>query len=508
MNNKIIFKPHFVQDGVGPHIHEFMFAADKNGDVFKSDIIFSDGVITISETGEKEFSIYVRWNVEGFGMIYINADNGGEFYSKSSDRIEYNLNYEFAKSVVIRNIKRLQLYSDWEPTREIKTLHELSQNFLSDAERTDDEIIKAEYSQKSLKNSLWVSDLLELEYSRFRIKENGTRKDFLFGCDTRGFYQMDRNNFSKFFTELFNYATVTHYLIGDIHNFEEVEGKKRFKERLEVIDEFRKHDILINGRPLFWTHTWVTPEWIKAKSYSDLLKYVEKHVREVVKFYGDKIQIWEVVNEMHDWANEVRLNHEQSIELTKLACDVARDTNPNIKLLINNCRPFGDYVQLGKWHEREAEFPQRTPYQFIKQAVEAGVDFDIIGYQVYFNYHSTSDVIYNLERFREFGKPIQLAEVGAPSAGIKQEFIEPHIEDYSQYPYAWHRHWDEELQADWLEYIFTYAYSRDYVEAANWYDLVDTSSFLKRGGLFRTPNGEKKASVYRLKKLQKKWNNL
>ena len=57
------------------------------------------------------------------------------------------------------------------------------------------------------------------------------------------------------------------------------------------------------------------------------------------------------------------------------------------------------------------------------------------------------------------GKKIQLAEVGAPSRGNTLEFTEPD-DDYSTAPYEWHRHWDEELQADWLENIFTYGYSK------------------------------------------------
>lgn len=55
---------------------------------------------------------------------------------------------------------------------------------------------------------------------------------------------------------------------------------------------------------------------------------------------------WEVVNEAHDWANELQLTPDQIVEVTKLACDVAKDTAPNVHRLINNCCPFAEYVQL------------------------------------------------------------------------------------------------------------------------------------------------------------------
>jgi len=102
-----------------------------------------------------------------------------------------------------------------------------------------------------------------------------------------------------------------------------------------------KYKIQVAGRPLFWTHKWVTPDWLKNKTFPQLLNYLEKHIRTVVGHYGNRIKVWEVVNELHDWANELFLNHEQTIELTKFACDIVRDVNPNLKILINNCSPFG-----------------------------------------------------------------------------------------------------------------------------------------------------------------------
>ncbi len=264
----------------------------------------------------------------------------------------------------------------------------------------------------------------------------------------------------------------------------------------------------IEGRPLFWIHTWVTPKWLKRKSYPQVLQYVEKHVKEVIEHYGNRIQIWEVVNELHDWANELELDHEQSIELTKLACDVARDTNPDIRLLINNCCPFAEYVQRGQWHERKARYPQRTPFQFVKQLIEAGVDFDIIGLQLYYTRQILADAFQIYERYEMFHKPVHLAEIGCPSWGIAQEFNEPEISNFSTVSYEWRRLWDEELQADWLESAFTYAYSKPHIEAANWYDFVDPWSFLKFGGLLRSSQGEMKSAAFRLKKLQSQWKSL
>ncbi|MEO8398803.1 MAG: endo-1,4-beta-xylanase, partial [Ignavibacteriaceae bacterium] len=416
--SEILFIPYFVQKGRGPHLYDFVMTLDENGDAFHSDIRVTNQGILITDTKEREkFSISVRWNIEGYGYLFIPADNEGEFYHlPKSGTLKLNLNYELAKTRAYRNKKRAKYFKSfgWLPGSEIRHYIDLSEELLDEAQKNKSSNEKcAKYSQSSLKYSTLASKMIEIEKARFDISKNRKRNDFFFGCDARGYFQMESPEiFMERFLELFNYATVTHYLKGDFIDFEPEENNKQFLERENLIKKLRKNNITVEGRPLFWTHTWVTPDWLTKKSYSELLKYVERHVHEVIKHYGDQIEVWEVVNEMHDWANEVELNHEQTIELTKLACDVARDTNPKIKLLINNCCPFADYVQKGKWHEKDAKFPQRTPHQFTKQLIEAGVDFDIVGVQVYFVHRTLTEAIQSIERYENMGKKIHLAEIG------------------------------------------------------------------------------------------------
>ena len=411
------------------------------------------------------------------------------------------------KTRIAINARRLAEFGTggWHLSTEAAALYDLSRNLFDQATKTQqDPEHCARICQRGLVYALSAGEMMEVEKARFDVARQPKRNDFYFGCDARGYFQMDNELFHERFDELFNYATITHYLKGDFIDFEPQEGQKQFKERDALLTKLRQRSVTVEGRPLFWVHTWVTPEWLKNKSYNQLLIYVERHVNEVVSHYGDQIAVWEVVNEMHDWANEVELNHKQTIEVTKLALDTARAANPKIKLLINNCCPYADYVQKGKWHDREAKYPQRTPHQFTRQLIEAGADFDLIGVQVYFVKRTFSETVRYIERYREFGKKIHLAEIGSPSRGISQEFLEEET-DFSTVPYEWRRHWDEELQADWLEYIFSYAYSRPFIEAANWYDFLDPYGFLKSGGIMRSPQGEKKAAFLRLKKLRDRW---
>jgi hypothetical protein len=513
MANKLIFKPNFIQKGNGPHIDPLVYLSDENENAFYSQIeLTKEGIVISSSEGKEKFSLHVRWNIEGYGYIYCFADNGGEFYSmpKNEDQI-LNLNYELAKSRIKFNQRRLDkfMHQDWVPSKELRALKDLSEELFNDAENVKNNEEKcSRLSQLSLKYSMLVSDYMELERAQYDIHKNGRRDNFHFGCDARGYFLMGKDLFIEKFVKLFDFATVTHYLKGDFVDFEAEEGKKQFAIRDEIVDRLISNNITVAGRPLFWTHEWVTPDWLMQKKYPELLKWLEKHVKQVVGYYKDRIAVWEVVNELHDWANELQLSRQQTIEVTKLACEVARSVNPNIKLLINNCKPFGEYVQARKWGNIDATFAQRTPHQFIQDLVDNDVDFDIIGVQLYFVWRSAADAINNTERYLQFGKEVHLSEVGAPSFGLKLEFIDPDPGDYSKYPYEWHRHWNEELQADWMEYHFTHAYSKPQITAANWYDFVDPKVFLNKGGILRSPDGEEKSIFNRLISLKEKWNKL
>jgi GH35 family endo-1,4-beta-xylanase len=466
--------------------------------------------VKISDTeGHARFGINVRWNVEGFGYIFITADNAGDFYGlPSTDSRTLNLNYELARSRVARNQRRAALHRKrgWIPSRETQTYVALSEALLADAHHAESDGPRCgELAQKSLFYAMWAGEMIELEAARREIAARGFRPGFFTGCDARGYFQMDVELFLERFTELFNYATITHYLVsGVFEDFEPEEGKTQFDLRDALFRQLRSRNIPVEGRPLWWSYKTTTPDWLRQKSYDQVRTYVERHVRKVVSHYGEGMYAWEVVNEFHDWANECRLNPDQIIEVTRLACDVARDTCPGVKRLINNCAPFAEYVQLKKMTELDAPYPQRTPFQFVKQLADAGVEFDITGIQMYFPYRDLADTIVLIEKFESIGKTIQLTEVGA-SSGPSEESIKSGKLTFTDEPYVWHRPWDEELQADWMEGLYTLAYSKPSIEAVNWYDFVDPYSWIPNGGFLRSPKGEKRAVVDRFLKLQAEW---
>jgi endo-1,4-beta-xylanase len=433
------------------------------------------------------------------------------FYSlpPKGETISLNLNVELAKSRVARNAVRRKKFEieGWMPSREVRAFLDCADELYRDAENSKNgEAKRGEYAQKSLYYALWGGEMMELDKVNFDIQRSGPRPDFFVGCDARAFYQMYQDTFLELFTEIFNYAMITYVTKGDgmMSDFEPEEGKRNFGTRDVLFHKLRDRGLTVQGRTLFWFHTWVTPEWLKNKNYDQLRRYVENHTREVIRHYPEGMYGWEIFNEFHDWANEVRVTPEQAVELVRLACDVARDTNPNVKRIINNCCPYAEYVHMRQWSGQEAQYPQRTPWQFTKDLVDAGVDFNLLGQQMYFPYRDLQDIFVLLERMEEFGIPVQLSEIGTPG-GVTEYSIKTGRSKFPEEPPAWRRPWDEENHADWLEALYRYGYSRQAIEGVHWFDFVDPYSYQENGGLLRSPEGEKKAAYFRLQNLQNQW---
>jgi len=513
---ELLFKPWFVQNGKGPHLYSLAWATDNNWDTFFSDIHIDDskGVLISDVKGNNKFGINVRWDVEGFGWTNITADNNGEFYTlpPGGKEVGLNLNYELCGSRVTRNRSRLKDLSSggWRPSAEVNMLVNLSEEYYEDAKKYISDGEKcASLAQNGLLYALWGSEKMELEKASYDILQRGQRNDFYIGCDARAFYQMYQDKFLELFPELFNYANITFVAKGDgmMSDYQSGPAEINPETRELLINKLNERKIRCQERLLFWFHDCCIPDWLRNMKYDDLLKYAEKLTKETMRKFGDKLYAMEVVNELHDWANELHLDHEQITELVRLINDVAKSEAPDVKRTINNCCPFAEYVQMHSYSGSPAVYAQRTPYQFSKDLIEAGIDFDILEQQMYYPYRDLQDSILMIEKLATLGKPMQISEIGCPGGPTNRSVKLDEVK-ISREPYLWHQPWDEHIQADWLEDIYTLIFSKPYIHAGNWFDFVDPYSYMENGGLLRSPEGEKKEAFIRMEQVKNRFANL
>ena len=215
-----------------------------------------------------------------------------------------------------------------------------------------------------------------------------------------------------------------------------------------------------------------------------------------------------MVNEYHDWANIHNHTPEETTEITRLACEKTHEVDPRVTRIINNCCPWADYAPWGKMARQKepAGRSLRSPRRFMQDLTDAQVPYEVLGIQIYFPRRDLSDIVRLLERFETYGKPIYITEIGVTSYGINRQTVADPTKMADE-PYEWHRYWDEELQADWLEQVYTLYYSRPAIKAVNWYDFSDFRPFIVNGGLVRE-DCSTKVAFDRMKQLLEKWNRL
>ena len=506
-NDTLVFRP-FLPSGA-PDL-DFVYLADGNVDPFTSSVaITRDGIVVPSEDLREPFSINARWLVEGFGYLWLCADNAGQLYQRESvnSGSPLNLNLEFARSRVARNADVRWRYEREGAvfSAEVRDLMGLSEDLCREAQKSDSADERAaRKADRSLRYALEAGEAIELEKAGADIRRFSAPRNAFIGCETRQMVWVKSEEFTKRFVELFNFATITHYVWDSWYElFEPREGVYNWGIKDDILRWLLENGITPEGRPLFWFHPSVTPDWLREKSFDALKSYVEKHTHDLLAHYGDRVLHWEVVNEYHDYANIFDHTPEQITEIVRLACDRTKSENPKVVRILNNCAPWGEYVARGTMARKRATRPLRTVRRYLSDLRDAGVQYDVLGIQIYFPQRDLSDIARLLERLRTFGKPLFITEIGA-SSNLRAPNPSGAIRAAADEPFAWHREWDEELQADWLEQVYSIYYSRPYVSAFNWYDFSDFRPYIVNGGLVRedcTP----KASFRRLGKLLETW---
>jgi GH35 family endo-1,4-beta-xylanase len=311
-----------------------------------------------------------------------------------------------------------------------------------------------------------AGDALELAYARCR-PVNGAQR---MGCDASKMYRVKPDRFRRRFARLFDCATVTFYPSSDKQeDFEPAEGEYEFAGRDLVVGHLQRMGVAIEGRPLLWLHTIALPEWVRRRDFEWLLADLRRRVPAMVGHYGERIGTWEVVNELHDWADVLHLDHSQILDATRLACELTAAVSPGVERLISGTDAFGVYAAGGA---REDGSPvagrQWTPYTYFRDLVREAVRFEAIGVQIYAPYRDLADTVAMLERFESLGKPVIVTELGVPSEPVRGGISHD---------------WTPAQQADWAERVYTILMSRPGVAGVLWYDFLDVQPFLPGGGL-------------------------
>lgn len=440
-----------------------------------------DGTVEINVSIPRAV-LHARITVPGFGNVWVAADNEGEGYDRPRATIDF---VREAARGRLADIDRLTGRSKATFSAECMAHRDAAREFMALAAKTTGPKA-ARFHMAALSHGLWAGELAVVEHARHVIASRPPRKGFLLGCNA--FKYRGPTPYADYFRTLLNYATLPFYL----GRLEPQEGRPDYSRVDEILQWCEKAAIRPKGHPLWWGHEAGIPRWLKGADWAEARKHCERVVGRSVERYRGRIDTWDVINEAHDWANGLRLTQEQEIEITRICCETARSKNPRAMIIVNNCCPFGRYAADGRVHLGPVYERVMTPLRYLERLLEAQVDFDVIGVQLYNPGTDMLTINKLLDEYARFGKTVHITELGVRSEDGRRGGVG-----------EWHQPWSEKVQADWLEWFYTIAYSRREIEAITWWDFRDPA-FIPTGGFLRRDETPREI-YFRLKALKRSW---
>ena len=494
---------------------------DMQNDPLPQSIVTAPGRARIALTRDEPMQLCIRLKVAGFGEVYCYADNDGDGYSQPAA-------IDFVHHAALTRIRRVA--DAWIELR--RSGLQMNAAFEEHFDRAATAAGSPVGAYERLAHGLHAGEMLALAAARHRISRFAVpRRDFKFGIMANA-AQENGTPYDLRLRELFNYATCSWYTWKPEAS---ADSDPVDYARMDAsIDWCLKRNIQPKTFGYLYMARGATPEWIRPIEtsaptsrgaeaggadqidtmpnrepstqprafnprwgYDRVKELYSRVIKQTLGRYNGKLLHAEIMNEAHDKANLWGLNHEQILDMARMALAAAREGSPTIQRQMNHCCMWAEYGRRAnpdgsrRW----------SPWQFIKACLDHGVEYETIGLQLYYPQHDLFETDRMLDRFTQFNKPIQITECATASQdGLDDKSMRPRV-----YAPGWHGPWTPALQADWAEGIYTLCYSKPTFASVGWWDFTDRPGhFWPFGGLLDAQLQPKEA-YFRLQSLQKQW---
>ncbi len=301
--------------------------------------------------------------------------------------------------------------------------------------------------------------------------------DFGLGCNLFMLDELEtaekNETYKRLFAETFNMATLPFYW----RDLEPEEGKPRFAADSPrvyrrpapdlCLDFCKAHGIMPKLHNLNIDGNVMMPDWVPRGSAEAVKGALTKRFAQIAERYADRIPCVEVTNEALKHRDGCTPFYEED-DYISWSYRTARRYFPHNELVINEGTPQVLWKLGGEMSdaERTLFIGSRSPYYMLLQReLAAGTPIDAIGIQYHFmvpreravsTANTLADPLYLyrvLDKFAEFGLPLQITEITLPAYSNRPE--------------------DEEVQAQLTRLLYSVFFSHPALEAAIYWNLPD-----------------------------------
>lgn len=224
---------------------------------------------------------------------------------------------------------------------------------------------------------------------------------------------------SEHFARLFTCTTAKCYWNERWHQpIEQTEGLRIYDRFLDEVEWGHQLGLNVKGHPLVWTVPKAIPPWLHRHAYPQQLQILERHVKGLLEAGGDKVQRWDLVNEMlwepafkhiadREWPHLDPL--EDLAEYIGQTLIWAREVHPDATYSLN------DYGLVHTYRSEISAREQRDRYLGLIDLLRAGALLpDAVGSQSHVGGKYALDAFsQSLQHLGRAGLPLQVTEFWA-----------------------------------------------------------------------------------------------
>lgn len=441
------------------------------------DVTFTDRLLHVHRDDHEATGVALLWDAGEIGRFHLET-------TRLRHRAKpYNLNVELAR---FRLMKIIQKQEDWNlfdfPRAEkyLQMLREAQSLFADALAKLEEPAEAAVLADQALAKAIELSEQLAIFHADLLINRRRTAGQFvrhIFGC------RIDPNVQNERYRELlaanFDYALIP----TPWRAVQPAEGRYDTLAIDSWMESLSRRRMPVIAGPLIRLDEQAVPDWmvLYEEDYETVRELAYTYVQKMVQRYKRTVAIWNVAAGLA--ANNVfHLSFEQIIELTRMLVTQVKNVLPNAKTLVTISHPFGEY---------HATRPYTVPPMLYAEMIaQAGIGFDAFGLEIEMGVPQPGKLTRDLfqlscllDKFSTLGRPVFLTAVCVPSRNTTDPGDISGGELDPEAGGRWHRPWDPELQAEWMEAVYRLALSKPYVESVAWSNLADVKQTMPGGGL-------------------------
>lgn len=320
--------------------------------------------------------------------------------------------------------------------------------------------------------------------SGYQVNYRQTSHDFLFGGVASPYYATSLQQAGM--------NTITEYMGWNWIEPELGKFTLDFTNYWLGIDELKSGGMFIKTNVLYSPGELVP--YYQGVSYDEFLSRLYDHVATTVKRFAPEVDDWEAVLEPNFGNhNPMNLTKDQYYKAISTSIRAIRENDPTAWVEINFSYNCGGIDWLDN-------------AEIIQEMVDRKIDFDVIGLQFYENATTVDGTVFPKRSLSELSTCYDKYEKMLAPYGkrvVGSEFSVPSDLADGQLGY-WNVPWSEDTQAQYLTTAYTIFFSKQNNLGLVWWNTVEPSPHVYRGGIVQEDGTPKKA-FYALQNLINSW---